>query len=199
MLDQFVKDWTRFVFTLSPFFVLSVHLALTHGMPEAGRRRNSLAVSAVALLVCVILYYSGGALFACMGITVDSFRVGAGALLFLSAVDLVRGGGEGAWASDGDDITVVPMAIPVIVGPAVTGTLLVMGAEADASHGRLAGSAALLCSMLFLAAVLYFGSLIERVIRQKGVRILSKLSGMVLAAVSAQMVCVGVRHFIGAG
>ena len=87
------------------------------------------------------------------------------------------------------------MSIPVIVGPAVTGTLMVMGGEASTPLQKMAGCSALGGAMLVLGMILFFGSFIERLIRRRGVEILSKLSGMVLAAVSAQMVLSGARPF----
>ena len=151
----------------------------------------------VTLAVCAIsvfLFFAGNILFSVLGITVDSFRVGAGALLFLSAVSLVRGASTGHETAD--EFAVVPLAVPVIVGPATTGAILIMGAEIAPTASRLAGLAALVLAILCVGGMLLCAGIIERVIRKRGLVILSKLTGLVLAALAAQLVFTGAGNLL---
>ncbi|HNU75944.1 MAG TPA: MarC family protein, partial [Deltaproteobacteria bacterium] len=144
----FISTYIRLFFLLTPFFVLSVFLSLTRDIPPARRRTVAAWLTFDVILIGLVLYFLGNAIFSVFGITLDAFRVGAGALLFLSAVDLVRGTEVTVRPDDPDSITVVPLAIPITIGPATTGALLVMGAEVTSVWGKIVGCSALLAAVL---------------------------------------------------
>jgi len=155
------------------------------------------AVCGAVAAICLVLFFVGNQLFALFGITLNSFRIGAGALLFLSAASLVQGNTAPAnvHADDGS-IAVVPLAIPIIVGPATTGTLLVLGADLNGVTAKSIGSLALLLAVACLCLLLLLGSFIQRSLGNRGIGILSKLTGLILAALAAQMVMTGVQGFL---
>ncbi|MBC8206227.1 MAG: MarC family protein [Kiritimatiellales bacterium] len=187
--------WLRFFFLFTPFFALTMFLTLTQSYTEPQRRNLAVRVTCAAAVVCMALFFFGNVVFAVFGITLDAFRVGAGALLFLSAVRLVYAKEAPPIAGENEDVTVVPLAIPIIVGPATTGALLVLGGEmTDASH-RMTGLAALILAAFTLGVILFLGSAIERVLGKRGLGILSKITGLVLAALAAQMILMGIQHF----
>jgi multiple antibiotic resistance protein len=196
MIPFFVSVWTKYFFLLTPFFALSMFLLLTAEMPPRRRRMVALQVTLAVFVVCAVLFFIGDSLFALLGITVDSFRVGAGGLLFLSAVSLVQG--SGASRTEGDDVAVVPLAVPVIVGPATMGATLVMGAEISSMETRIVGLAAMFLATLCVGAMLLAATAIERLLKKRGIAILSKLTGLMVAAIAAQMMFEGARHLLGA-
>ena len=195
-LALFLSVWIKFSFLFTPFFALSMFLSMTEGYGESRRRKLALAVSGAVAVVCLILFFAGNQLFALFGITLNSFRIGAGALLFLSAVGLVQGSQAPTNISSGSDIAVVPLAIPIIVGPATTGTLLVLGAELDGVTAKSLGCLALLFAVVCMGILLLLSSLIQRSLGDRGIEILSKLTGLILAALAAQMVMTGIQGFI---
>jgi multiple antibiotic resistance protein len=191
----FVSLWIRLFFVLTPFFALTMFLGLTEGHDAPQRRKLALSVSFTVALICFVLFFAGNQLFSMFGITLDSFRIGAGVLLLLSGVSLVHGKtamGDGA----GGDVTVVPLAIPIIVGPATTGTILVMGAELNVFSAKVTGCAAMLAAVACVGAVLLAGTLIHRALGTRGISILSRLTGLILAALAAQMIMTGVQGFL---
>lgn len=195
-MTAFIDTWLRFFVLLTPFFAVSMFVLYTADRTPGERRRLALKVTGAVLVTSLSLFFLGEALFRVVGITIDSFRVGAGALLFLTAVDLVRGTPESPEL--GQDIAVVPLAVPIIVGPATTGAILIMGAESS-GPARLVALAALVGAGLAVGLLLLLSDLLERLIRRRGIVILSKLTGLVLAALAAQMVFGGARHLLGLG
>lgn len=192
----FVSVWLKFFFLFTPFFALSMFLSMTKGYAEVQRRKLAMQVSGAVGVFCLALFFFGNIIFSLFGITLDSFRVGAGALLFLSAVGLVQGNLAVAKPSLEEDIAVVPLAMPIIVGPATIGTLLVLGAEiSDAFHKSL-GCLALLLAVISVGTILVLASFFERAVGKRGLNILSKITGLILAALAAQMILVGVQHFL---
>ena len=195
-LSFFVSVWFKFFFLFTPFFALSMFLSMTKGYTEPQRRKLALQVSAAVGVFCFGLFFFGDTIFSLLGITLDAFRIGAGALLFLSAVGLVQTAPVTAVPGPDEDIAVVPLAMPIIVGPASTGTLLVLGAEITGTFQKGLGCGALLLAIVSVGTILVLGSFIERGVGKRGLNILSKVTGLVLAALAAQMVLTGVKHFL---
>ncbi len=195
MSQLFISVYIKFFFLLTPFFVLSAFLAYTAGMDTSRQRMLALRVTMAVIVVCLVLYYFGNFIFSVFGITLDAFRIGAGCLLFLSAVSLVRGQRSVPEETEGD-IHVVPLAIPITVGPATTGALLVMGAEDHSYLERLVGSGALCLAVASVGLMLVMAPAIDRLIGRNGLAILSKLTGLVLSALAAQIVFTGIKNFL---
>jgi multiple antibiotic resistance protein len=191
----FVTLWVKLFFVLTPFFALTMFLSLTEGYAEPQRRKLALSISVAVALICLLLFFAGRQLFSVFGITLDSFRIGAGILLLLSGISLVHGKTPVAGCAEGD-VAVVPLAIPIIVGPATTGTILVMGAELTAMSTKVTGCLALFASVASVGVVLFAGSFLKRALGTRGIAILSRLTGLILSAMAAQMIMTGVRSFI---
>jgi len=175
---------------------MSYFLAITKKMSPSEKTRLAIRVAGAVILVCFVIYFFGNFIFSVFGITIDAFRIGSGAILFLSAVDLVRGTRNGQSNDDEGDIAVVPLAIPVTVGPGTTGVLLVMGAETTDIHTRLISYGALLFAVLCVMILLLIATPIEKIVGRRGLSILSKLTGLILSAIAAQMIFTGMQNFL---
>ncbi|WP_285907179.1 MarC family protein [Pseudodesulfovibrio pelocollis] len=196
MGSLFVSLFIKLFFLLTPFFVLTVFLSLTEGMEKAERRKVALRTSVAVLIIALVLYYAGNPIFATLGITMDGFRVGAGSLLFLSAVSLVSGKRSRPEPEENTDMAVVPLAMPITVGPATIGTLLILGAELGGPAEQAVGAAALVCACLTVAGLLFSATAIHRLIGPMGLAVLMRITGLVLSAMAAQIVFTGVRNFM---
>lgn len=199
MFNFFISVWLKFFFVLTPFFALSMFLSLTQGYTHVQQRSLAYRVMAAATAICLLLFFFGNAIFTVFGITLDAFRVGTGGLLYLSAITLIRSTPVADALSAEQDIAVVPLAMPIIVGPATVGTLLVLGAEIVSPVRKAVGCLALLLALASIGTILLLASAIERVLGRRGLNILSKITGLVLAALAAQMILTGVGHYFGIG
>ncbi|MDD2709047.1 MAG: MarC family protein [Verrucomicrobiae bacterium] len=196
MFSYFISIYIKFFFLLTPFFVLSMFLSLTKEMPLPSRHRTAMRVAMAIIAITFVLYFFGNTIFKIFDITVDSFRVGAGCLLFLSAVALVHDKGAAPSSHREGDLAVVPLAIPIAVGPGTTGALLVMGAEISHTWQKATGCAALLMAALTVGGLLWVGTAIEKWIGRQGILILSKLTGLMISALAARIVFTGVRNLL---
>ncbi len=113
-MDIFISTFLKMFFIMTPFFVLSVFLTLTQDATPKEKKALAIKVTISVIIASLILLFFGKHIFSVFGITLDAFRIGAGALLFLTAVELVKGSKDGAKASDKDisQLAVVPLAIP---------------------------------------------------------------------------------------
>ena len=194
----FIAIWLKFAFLFTPFFALTMFLSLTRDCTEQERRKMAVRVAVAVAVLCNVVFFFGNMVFKLFGITLDSFRVGAGVLLFLSAIQMVTSRPSSAPESvhsGDDDITVVPLAMPIVIGPAIIGTLLVLGAELNEPIRKGVGIAGLMFSTLTLGGILFLGASIERLVGRKTLVILSKMTGLILAALAAQLIMTGIRNF----
>ncbi|TGN38952.1 MarC family protein [Marinobacter confluentis] len=198
--STFVSSSIRFVFLLAPFFVVTMFLALTRGLPVAEKRSIIRRSSVSALILGLVLFFVGPLLFSAIGITLNSFRIGAGSLLFLTAISLVTNGtrshATGLPDEDRDDIAVVPLAIPVMIGPATIGAILVYGAELNSVPEVAGGLLGLVSALFIMAMLLHLSGYLETALGNTGLNILSKVSGLILSAMAAEMVLTGIAGFI---
>ncbi len=195
IFSLFINLWIKLFFVLTPFFALTMFLGLTEGRTEKERRKLAASVVSAVAIICLVLFLAGRQIFAIFGITLDSFRIGSGILLLLSGIALVHGAPSPHEDADGD-IALVPLAIPIVVGPATTGTMLVMGAELTSFGEKLTGCLSLFAAVACLGAVLMAGAFFERVMGRRGIAMLSRVTGLVLVAMASQMIMTGVRAFL---
>lgn len=183
----------KFFFLLTPFAGLATYLALTK--QHDTRRKRILAVRATlsVWIASLILLFAGQWIFNVLGITLDAFRIGAGALLFLNGVALQQPSQMAEGRDPNEDIAVVPLAIPVLLGPATIGTILVMGVESVGSIRSLGIAISLTLATLFVGSLLWAGSWLEKRLGNLTINVLSKLSGLILASMAAQMIITGFR------
>ncbi|RXJ89428.1 hypothetical protein CRV01_08085 [Arcobacter sp. CECT 8983] len=198
-MELFFSTFLKMFFIMTPFFVLSVFLTVTSDASSSQKRALAIKVTLSVIIISLILLYFGKYIFAVFGITLDAFRIGAGALLFLSAVELIKGNKDTQKVEQKDieELAVVPLSIPITIGPGTIGVLLVMGAGFNTNGSMVLGSLALICAIVVIGIMLYSSSIIERLVGKQGLLVISKITGLFLAALSAQIVFTGIKNFLG--
>lgn len=197
-MDLFISTFLKMFFIMAPFFALTVFLTVTQEASAKQKKALAIKVTISVIITSMILLFFGKHIFTIFGITLDAFRIGAGALLFLTAIELVKGSKDSAKIGDKDVLqqAVVPLSIPVIVGPGTIGILLVMGATFEDTSSMLTGSLALISAVLVIGFMLYSSSIFERMMGKQGLLVISKITGLILAALSAQIVFTGIKNFL---
>lgn len=194
---SFISEWLKYFFLLTPFFVLSVFLTYSAKLSIAERHNMAIRVTvAVTIIVAAFLTF-GGYMFQLFGITLDAFRVGAGTLLFLSGISLARDSRKAPESpEDFKTVAVVPLAIPVTVGPATTGAILIMGADMRERGVHLPSLLGVVAAILTLGLILYLSANLEKLLGKIGITILSRLTGLMLTALAAQIMFEGIRNLL---
>lgn len=192
----FVNTFIKFFFLLTPFFALTMFLSMTEGVDNRARKKLAIKITISVYISSLVLFLFGREIFSIFGITIDAFRIGTGALLFTTAVALVHPKSEHHSSGGEDDIAVVPLSMPIIVGPATIGAILVMGIEIETLKMRAIGLAALFTAIFFVGIMLYLASYLENIFKKKGLLIISKVTGLILSALAAQLVFTGIRNFL---
>jgi multiple antibiotic resistance protein len=203
MLTHLVKFFVVLLLVVEPLGTVPVFAALTENAHPRWRRRMAIEAVGIASLVGLFFASAGAALLHTLGISVDAFKIGGGILLFLLSVEMVyaRPSGVHAMTAPEDveahrrqDISVFPLAFPMISGPGVLATLLLAFADVPMQSMLFVGQvlAMLLVFLVTLGALLATGS-VMRLVGPTGGAVLGRILGVVLAALAVQFVLDGIR------
>ncbi len=193
---------TLFV-VIDPLALVPLFLALTRGKPAAERRRIAVRASLTAIGILTVFAAFGEAVLNFAGISMPAFRVAGGLLLFLTALDMLferrtqrrKHQTEEAEDDDGHDPSVFPLAIPLIAGPGSIASMILLAGQNPGLEG-LAVVIAVMIGVVALSMVSFMASdLMERVLGKTGINVITRLLGMLLAALAVQFVLDGLRDF----
>ena len=196
MASALFSLYLKLLVLYSPFFVLSCFIGLSRGYTVKERKRLAWKVALGVLIASVLLYLFGKHIFTLFGITIDAFRIGAGSVLFISALGMAQG--KSAVQSDNvqQDVTIVPLTIPLTVGPGTIGALLVMGVSQPHWDDKIAAILSIALASFTVGVVLYLSNRIERILGDQGLQIVSRLMGLFVCALAAQIIFTGVRGYL---
>lgn len=193
---------TLFV-VIDPIGLAPLFVALTAGEDARRRRAYALRACAIAAILLLLFGIAGEALLGAIGISMSAFRIAGGMLLFLTALEMLfekrgqrrQGQTEGS-SPGGDDPSVFPLAIPLIAGPgAIASMILLTGSDAASDPVMLAAIYGVMLAVLLLVLLMFLlAPLIERALGQTGITVVTRLLGMLLAALSVQFVLDGLRQ-----
>jgi multiple antibiotic resistance protein len=201
-LDFLISAFVTLVIVLDPVGLAPTFVAITHGMPRGARRQVAIRASLIAASVLAGTALVGDKLLATVGISLPAFRIAGGLLLFSIASEMVFGvriqrqsaTAEQALEERVRNIAAFPLAIPLMAGPGAITAVVLLSGRAVGQPALLGGLIAVavlvvaLCLVVFLAA-----SRIEKILGITGNVVLSRLLGVLLAALAVQFVVDGVR------
>ena len=204
-LDFAISALLTLFVVVDPVGLTPTFLAITHGLPRAARRSVALRASLIAGAVLVGTALIGDWLFRMLGISLAAFRIAGGLLLFSIAFEMLFGvrmrregeAAEQALEEHVRNVAAFPLAIPLLAGPgAITATVLLAG-RADGNLirlGVLLAVVALVAVACFVAFI--FAGQISRLLGMTGNIVLSRLLGVLLAALAVQFVVDGIRALL---
>lgn len=189
-------------FVVDPFAVIPLFLALTAN-EDAARRCSTARRSAIVTTITLLLFaFGGGLIFRILGITIGAFRIAGGILLFIMAIEMLKAQKSRTRTSpeeeregvEKDDVAVIPLAIPMLAGPGSIATVMVLMNDAHGSIPRIGiVIAAILVTGTLTYLILRGSPLVGRTLRQTGLNIVTRVMGLILAAIAVQFVVDGLR------
>ena len=195
LLNELFGTTIKIYALMTPPAVLSAFVGGTREYSAREKRWTAFKTSLAIFVLGLVLFLFGEHLFTLFDFTLDAFRIGSGVLLMLTGVSLMEGQEAVSEHRHDGDISVVPLAIPLGMGPASIGAVMVMGASAREPHEILVGVTSLLLAALGMFALLALADGVSRLLRKTGIAILAKLTGLLLAAIAAQAIFTGIRGF----
>jgi len=191
---------TMFV-VIDPIGMTPLFVALTQGHSAASRRRIALRSCGIAMLLLLLFTIMGEAVLGFIGISMPAFRVAGGILLFITALDMLferrtkRREDQADEEDPNDDPSVFPLAIPLIAGPGSIASVILLTGQRPGLEG-LAMVLGVTAAVLLLVMLFFLASgLLERAMGKTGITVITRLLGMLLAALAVQFVLDGLRDF----
>lgn len=186
---------------IDPIGIAPLFLALTQGMTPQQRRSIALRATLTAAFVLALFAFFGEALLGFIGISMPAFRIAGGILLFLTALDMLferrtkRREDRTESADELDDPSVFPLAIPLIAGPGAIASVILLIGQKPGAEGIVTVLGITLLTLLLMMLVLMASSWLDRLIGKTGIDVITRILGMLLAALSVQFVLDGLSAY----
>lgn len=202
MIDLFMTAFVTLFVVIDPPGCAPIYASLTSDANAAQRR--SMAYRAVLIAGAILVFFAmfGEALLSFLHIDLDSFRIAGGIMLFIIAIDMVfekrterreQRAEKIMEAQEVDDVSVFPMAMPMLAGPgSIASVMLLVSQNNGVDRALVIFGALFLVLLMTLGALLAAGPLM-RIIGNKGEAIITRLLGVLLAALAAQFVIDGLK------
>ena len=192
---------TSVLFIVNPIAVIPTYLVITR--TETTGQRASTARRACFAATCILIAFAVGGqqIFNLFGITIDAFRVAGGLILWVVAMDMLHGerrtqesATEISEGSAKEDVALTPLAMPMLAGPGAISTVMVLAGQAGPMTEKLAVYVAILVTMALSWIVLRLGERVVLRVGETGIRVMTRIMGLLLAAVAVQFVITGARN-----
>jgi multiple antibiotic resistance protein len=202
MVEQLIKFFVVFFVVVDPISLIPLFAGLTQGASARFKKKMAGKATVIALAISVLFALVGAKFLDIMGISLSSFRIAGGTLLFLIALDMVfaRPSGSRSTSTEREetkkreDISVFPLAFPFIAGPGALATILLSAAEVGGKPLLFAGFLGVVTLVVLICWVLMLATpRLMKALGVTGANVMSRLSGVILAALAVQFIIDGIR------
>lgn len=184
---------------MDPPGITPIFLALTSGRPVKVRRRMAWQAALVAFGVITLFGIFGRQILDYLHVSMPALMVAGGLLLLLVALDLLTGKTDEPTQTKEVNVALVPLGMPLLAGPGAIVSVILAVERADGVGGQVAVWAAIAAMHLVLWLTMRYSLLIVRLIKEGGVVLVTRLSGMLLSAIAVQQIANGVTQFVQGG
>jgi multiple antibiotic resistance protein len=196
--------FTSVLFIVDPIAVVPTYLVITQGQTQEQRRTTARRACIAATILLVTFAAVGRAIFELFGITMPAFRIAGGLILWLVAMDMLHGTrstqegtAEISEATAKEDVAITPLAMPMLAGPGAISTVMVLSGQSRTPPQTIAVYGSILLALLIAWVTLRAAEGLVLRMGQTGIRVMTRLMGLLLAAIAVQFVITGVREALG--
>ncbi|WP_176440878.1 MarC family protein [Oceanicola sp. 22II-s10i] len=197
----FITAFVTLFVIVDPVGLTPLFAALTQGMSAARRRAIAIRACVIAFGILALFSLFGEAVLGFVGISMPAFRIAGGVLLFLTALDMLferrtkRREDQAEEEDERPDPSVFPLAIPLIAGPGAIATVILLAGQNPGVPGLVTALGVALSVIVVVFAFFLTAGLLERLLGRTGINVVTRLLGMLLAALSVQFVLDGLRAY----
>lgn len=197
----FAQAFVTVLVIMDPVGNVPVFLALTRDKTRAEKRRASWQATSVAAGVILVFALVGEQLLSLLGISLEALQVAGGLLLILVALELLRPSPEDVAAEQarGRNVALVPLGTPLLAGPGAIAATMLYIQQASTVGDWLSVFLALIGVHLVVWLGMRYSVLVERLLGDNGIELVSRLLGFILAAIAVELVASAVADWIRFG
>ena len=196
--------FTSVLFIVDPIAVIPSYLVVTRGESAAQRAQTARRACIAAALILVAFAVGGTRIFELFGITLAAFRIAGGLILWLVAMDMLHAqrstqesGPEIREGESKEDTALTPLAMPMLAGPGAISTVMVLAAQARSVPQKLVVHASIVITAFLSWVALRLGERLVARLGQTGIRVMTRIMGLLLAAIAVQFVISGAQEALG--
>jgi multiple antibiotic resistance protein len=204
LLQFALVTFASVLFIVDPIAVVPTYLVITQGQTTEQRQATARRASIAATVILIVFAAAGKGIFGLFGITMPAFRIAGGLILWLVAMDMLRGNRstqEGAAEiTEGqakDDVALTPLAMPMLAGPGAISTIMVLSGQARGTSQTFVVYASIVVTLFLSWITLHLAERLVKRIGQTGIRVMTRIMGLLLAAIAVQFVITGIREAMG--
>ncbi len=185
---------------VDPIACAPVYLALVGNEARAAQRSIAVRATVTATIVLTVFAATGTAIFNFFGITIPAFKVAGGILIFTMALEMLRAKHSSVRATPEetnehrDDVAIMPLGIPLLSGPGAIATAMMWSSRAHGAAEQAALYGSILAVSIITLITLLFASRVVSIFGKTGIKVVTRIMGLILAASAAQFVIDGWRE-----
>lgn len=196
--------FTSVLFIVDPIAVIPTYLVITQGQTSDQRRATARRACVAAAVLLVTFAAAGRGIFSLFGITMPAFRIAGGLILWVVAMDMLHGTRSTQEGTEEitegrakEDVALTPLAMPMLAGPGAISTVMVLSGQARETPQLIAVYGSIVLTILISWLTLRVGERLVMRMGQTGIRVMTRIMGLLLAAIAVQFVITGVREAMG--
>ncbi|MCK0166083.1 MarC family protein [Jannaschia sp. S6380] len=198
--NELITAFTALFVIIDPIGLAPIFVAMTAGMPAQARRAIAIRACAVGAALLIVFALAGEAVLNFLGISMPAFRIAGGLLLFLTALEMLfekrQPKREGRAEEPTSDPSVFPLGLPLIAGPGAIATMILL-TDGAAPLGTAQAIGVMLTVIGVVFVLFMLATPMERLLKPTGINVVTRLLGMLLAALSVQFVLDGLADLPG--
>jgi multiple antibiotic resistance protein len=191
----FGETFVTLLVIMDPLGAAPIFVSLTAGMTVAERRGAALRASSAALALVLVFALVGDLLLRYLNVSIYSLSIAGGLLLLLLSLEMLRG--VDFPTGPGGDVALVPLASPLVAGPGAIATAMVLAREHPSTGGRAAVLLGIVAAVAAVGAALVLAERVARFVPSAVVHFLTRVLGLLLAAIGVELIVTGIRGAIG--
>ena len=197
-----ILSFTSFFTLINPFGTMPIFMTMTADLDKSHRTKTAQRASIVSFITIIIFAFSGQVLFNFFGISVNSFRVVGGVIFFLMGMDMLQARlgkvklKESEIKTYVDDISVTPLAIPMICGPGALTNAIVMMEDAHSIEKKVILILAVVAVISLTYIILYSSTKIIKILGQTGINVMMRLMGLIVMVIAVEFFFSGLKPII---
>lgn len=199
-LQSALITFTSILFIVDPLAAVPAYLVVTQDETQEQRHRTALRACIGMAILLLVFAAAGSLIFSLFGITLPAFRIAGGLILWLVALDMLRakrttqeGGEELEEGAAKEDVALTPLAIPILAGPGAISTAMVLASQAKSIQESAVVYGSILLTGVISYLTLRLGGRLLAMLGRTGIRVLTRIMGLLLAALATQFILTGIK------
>ncbi|MEO8402085.1 MAG: MarC family protein [Gammaproteobacteria bacterium] len=203
-MTDMIQFIVAMIIMMNPLGSLSIFLDLTHNAPHHEQRKTAIEATIAIFIIMLLTLWSGRELLSLLGITIPAFRFAGGIILLLMGLSMLQSRESAVRHTTEDDeaakerhsVAIVPLALPVIVGPGAISTIIIAAGDFPQLLNKLWMSGICVILTLGMGVMLYFAAPIAKLVGASVIKVVTRIMGMIIMAIAVGMLADGLTGLI---